>query len=85
MKMEYKDIIGKTIISVTEMKKPQFDDEGWLRLEFADGTACAIVASYGGYTGNSEDEYPTLIGITGQLDGLVPVANVEVSHGANNE
>lgn len=74
MKMEYKDIIGKTIASVTEMKKPQFDDEGWLRLEFTDGTVCAIVASYGGYTGKSEDENPTCIGITCQLDGLIPVA-----------
>lgn len=73
--MKYKDIIGKTIASVTEMKKPQFDDEGWLRLEFTDGTACTIVSSYGGYTGNSEDEYPTFIGITDKLEGLVPVAN----------
>jgi hypothetical protein len=28
-----------------------------------------IVASYGGYTGSSEDEYPTYIGITDKYDG----------------
>jgi hypothetical protein len=34
-----------------------------------------IVASYGGYTGSSEDEYPTYIGITDKYDGdLVDVA-----------
>ena len=55
------NLIGKTIATATVMKLPQFDDSGWLRLTFTDGTSTIIVASYGSYTGNSMDEYPTCI------------------------
>jgi hypothetical protein len=72
-KLELNHLVGKTIASVTKMKKPQFDDEGWLRLEFTDGTSCVIVASYQDYTGDSENEYPTLIKIVNEVDGLVPL------------
>ena len=66
------NIIGKTITSVTEMKMPEFDDTGWLKLDFSDGTYCVICAGYGSYTGNSEDEYPTRIGISDSAEGLLP-------------
>ena len=73
--MEFKDLIGKTITAATVKKLAKYDDEGFLELKFSDGTEAVIVASYGGYTGSSEDEYPTYIGITDRYDGeLVDVA-----------
>ena len=72
------NITGKTIAKVTEMKKPEYDDTGWIKLDFTDGTHCVIWAGYGGYTGDSEDEYPTCIGITDDADGLIPSANDQV-------
>lgn len=71
--MDFQDIVGKTIQSATHAKRPEHDDEGWLLLEFTDGSKCVIDAWYGAYTGESEDEYPTSIGITDKTDGLVPV------------
>ena len=73
--MEFKDLIGKTITAAAVKKLAKYDDEGFLELKFSDGTEAVIVASYGGYTGSSEDEYPTYIGITDRYDGeLVDVA-----------
>ena len=71
--MELKDLIGKTIAEAEIMKMPAYDDEGRLRLKFTDGTQTVVVASYGGYTGNSEDEYPTYIELNDDCKGLVPV------------
>lgn len=59
--MEFKDLIGKTIIGATQKRLDRYDDEGYLELNFSDGTHAVIVASYGAYTGDSEDEYPTKI------------------------
>lgn len=59
--MEFKDLIGKTIIGATQKRLDRYDDEGYLELNFSDGTHAVIVASYGGYTGDSEEEYPTKI------------------------
>lgn len=73
--MDFKDIEGKTIQSAVQCKRPTNDDDGWLVLRFTDGTACTIVAYYGGYTGGSEDEYPTGIGINDNVDGLIPVSS----------
>lgn len=67
--MEFKDLIGKTITAATVKKLAKHDDEGFLELRFSDGTEAVIVASYGGYTGSSEDEYPTCIEITDKYDG----------------
>jgi len=64
--MEFKDLIGKTITAATVKKLVKHDDEGFLQLQFSDGTEAVIVASYGGYTGSSVDEYPTYIEI---IDG----------------
>ena len=66
--MEFRDLIGKTITAATVKKLAKHDDEGFLQLKFSDGTEAVIVASYGGYTGDSEDEYPTYIGITDKYD-----------------
>jgi len=66
------NITGKTIARVTEMQKQGYDDTGWLKLDFTDGTHCVIWAGYGCYTGESEDEYPTRIGISDDDEGLVP-------------
>ena len=67
------NITGKTIAQVTKMRKPEYDDTGWLKIDFTDGTHCVIWAGYGGWTGGSEDEYPTCIGVTDDVEGLVPV------------
>ena len=70
--MKPSDLIGKTIASAETMKRPGFDDSGWLRLAFTDGTIAVVVARYGDWTGDSEDEYPTSIYITADDRGLVP-------------
>lgn len=66
------NIIGKTISVITKMKQPGYDDTGWLKLDFTDGTHCIICGDYGGYTGESVDEYPTRIWIQENVDGLIP-------------
>lgn len=71
--MGIKDLIGKTISDAELLKTPAYDDEGWLRLRFTDGTKAIIVSSYGMYTGSSYDEYPTYIEVNDDDDGLVPV------------
>ena len=60
---DIKDLEGKTISKATQMKLKEYDDDGFLLLEFADKSKCLIEASYGGYTGDSENEYPTYISI----------------------
>lgn len=72
--MDFQDLQGKTIAKATQMKKPKYDDDGWLKLEFTDGTSCVILAGYGGYTGESEDEYPIGIDVIESDDGLEPVS-----------
>ena len=71
--MNIQDLTGKTIKSATKMKKPEYDDEGFLRIYFTDGTSCDIVAWYGGYSGDSEDEYPTDISVHECDSELIPV------------
>jgi hypothetical protein len=61
--MEFKDLIGKTIIAATPKKLLEYDDEGYLHLQFSDGTEAFIIAEYGGFTGDSFDEYPTYLSI----------------------
>ena len=71
--MKFKDIEGKTIRFATQVKREKFDDDGWLLLEFTDGSKCVITAGYGAFTNASEGEYPTSIGITSDIDGFIPV------------
>ena len=63
-------IIGKNIKSAKFNKiNNEYDDIPYLDLEFEDGTTARIVASYGAYTGHSEDEYPCYIYIEDEDDG----------------
>lgn len=72
--MDFSSLVGKTIISATLMKRPEFDDTAWLHLSFSDGTHCVLRAGYACYTGDSEDEYPAYISIMDNPPGdLVPV------------
>ena len=60
--MKFEDLIGKTIVSVKKKKLIGSDDEGFLEMQFSDGTKAIIVAYYDG----CEDEYPTGIFIAEQ-------------------
>lgn len=56
------DIIGKTITHAQFRKyKEDCDDVPYLDLTFSDGTMITIEGTYGGYTGQSYDEYITFI------------------------
>jgi hypothetical protein len=59
----FQEMIGKTVAAVKQQKLAKWDDEGFLRVEFTDGTHCTIVGGCGGYTGDSEGEYITRIEI----------------------
>jgi hypothetical protein len=67
-------LVGKTIKSATFLKLKGYDDEPYLALEFTDGTTATISASYGGYSGASEDEYPSFVSVR---EGLPAPENVE--------
>ena len=66
--MEIKDLIGKTITAASIEQLAATDDTGFLVLQFSDGSEAVIIAYYDSYTGNSDDEYPTRIGITDTID-----------------
>lgn len=68
--MQFNDLVGKTIKAVQELKLKEYDDQGYLLMEFTDGAKALIVAVYGSYTGESEDEYPTYLRIEGEDDGI---------------
>ena len=63
--MEYENLIGKTIVAVKQKKLIGHDDDGFLEMQFSDGTKAIIVAGYDG----CEDEYPTTICVTEQYHG----------------
>jgi hypothetical protein len=77
--MDLKDLVGKTIKSATQLKFKKYDDDGFLLSEFTDRSRCLIESAYGGYTGESYDEYPSRIGIYKEddedfsLELLIPV------------
>ena len=85
----FKELVGKTIREADVCRLfgtknhygelQDFDDEGHLRLVFTDGTACVIVSTYGGYTGESIDEYQTKIRICNLEDKdynkYIPIEN----------
>ena len=72
--MDFNNLVGKTIIKVTKMKRPDFDDEGWLKLEFSDKSECTLVSTYNNFTGGSEGEYPCNIFIVDKYeDKLIPI------------
>ena len=79
--MKTTDLIGKTITNVVKLAVANHDDEPALHLTFSDGTSYVIEASYGGYTGESEDEYIQGIYIRPVArPGLVVSANQNVNH-----
>ena len=62
--MEFKDIENKTIKKITKRCHSQFDDCGYLDIEFTDGTKVCIVGGYDEiWSGMSVNEYPTTIRI----------------------
>ena len=67
--MEYENLIGKTIVAVKQKMLIGHDDNGFLEMQFSDGTKATIVACYGEYIGGSEDEYPTGIFVTERYHG----------------
>lgn len=75
--MEIRDLVGKTITEATLLKFPELDDEAWLRLRLTDGTECVLEATYGGFTGNSYDEYPSFLIVR---EKPLPSDMVPVSH-----
>ena len=58
---DIKTLIGKTIKTIAYAKKVEHDDEPYLDIEFTDGIKVTVVATYGDYTGKSDDEYPRFI------------------------
>ena len=58
------NLIGKTITKATVRGIAGYDDTPYLDLKFSDGTIATIIADYGGYTGDSEDEYQRFIDVT---------------------
>lgn len=64
-----KELIGKTIIEANIKKLPKdeynrdYDDKPILELKMDDGSIFEVISNYGGYTGNSEDEYPRFINV----------------------
>ena len=70
-------LAGKTIVSATQKKLPDYDDEGFLVLTFSDGTRVAIIGGYGGYTGDSKDEYITQIEISDDEEFINSLVDVE--------
>jgi hypothetical protein len=61
--MDANELIGKTIVDAKFEKDKGFDDEPYLVLSFSDGTVYTVCASFGTYTGESKDEYPSFISI----------------------
>lgn len=59
--MKYKELIGKTIESIYRCKLREYDDTGYLMINFTDGTKVIIESGYSDWTGNSLYEYPTNI------------------------
>jgi len=82
--MNIEDLNGKTIRAAYQMKMEKCDDDGFLRLEFTDGTRCDVIAGYGGYTGMSKDEHPTDISVDECDDSLIRCENAEANDDAYN-
>jgi hypothetical protein len=67
-------IIGKTIARVQRIKTPKTwtdnttitftDDDRTIKVTFTDGSSVFIEASYGSFTGKSEDEYPVHLSVS---------------------
>lgn len=54
-------MIGRTIEDCSFRGIPGCDDVPFFDITFSDGSSVTLEASYGGYTGQSADEYPAFI------------------------
>jgi hypothetical protein len=61
-----RDMSGKTIRSVTKMKREFDPSESWLKFEFMDGTECFVVGYRPTCGECRENGRPTYIGINPQ-------------------
>lgn len=68
--MKEVELIGKTIKAIQRKEVKGKDDDAWLELSFTDGTKILIVASFGGYTGESIDEYPVYVYLSDDYEDL---------------
>lgn len=68
-------LIGKTITAVVKCKQDNHSDTGYLKLTFSDNTTCYIVASYGSFDVEADDEYPTDIDIKSEVTNLIELPN----------
>jgi hypothetical protein len=57
-------LVGRRIIEANIVPRDGYDDVDLLILKFDDGTSANILATYGGYTGKSMDEYPAFVNVT---------------------
>jgi hypothetical protein len=66
--MKINNLIGKTIESIYKCKLKDYDDTGYLHVTFTDGTKILIESTYGNWTSQSKEEYPTGIYISTATD-----------------
>ena len=59
--INWTELIGKTIKSISRRGIEGCDDIPYFDIEFTDNTKYTFEADYGGYTGDSQDEYPRFI------------------------
>lgn len=62
--MELNKLVGKTISRAEILGVKGYDDQPYMRLTFTDETSITLCASFGGYTGDSVNEYPCWISIS---------------------
>lgn len=78
------ELAGKTIKSAAIKKiSEEYDDEPYLDIEMTDGSVYRVTSYYGGYTGNSDDEYPAFIGLS-KIDVPDKMSSVQ-SHEAESK
>ncbi len=68
--MKIQDLLGKTIEKIEKSQYKKFDDE-FVKLIFTDGTICYLFGGFGDYSGESLDEYPTYVGMSEDLKGVI--------------
>jgi hypothetical protein len=77
MSEKFNEMVGKTIVSAVHMKDEKYDDEPYLVLEFSDGTKALIGASFGSYSGESREEYPSYIFYVENIDRFTAASSMD--------
>lgn len=62
------NLIGKKIVDVVPWNPQKYDDENVLQILFEDGTSVFFIGDYGGYTGESIDEYIAFINVLSEKE-----------------